>query len=151
MSAQIEPGPLDPDELQAGGGNLAPYTVSELARSVKRTIEGAYGLVRVRGELMRVKRHSSGHIYLCLKDDDAALDGVVWRSSAARLSVVPEDGLEVICTGRVTTYQLVIESMELAGQGALLKLIEERRKKLAAEGLFATERKRPLPSLPSVI
>jgi len=157
MSAQIEPGPFDSDELQAGGGNLAPYTVSELARSVKRTIEGAYGLVRVRGELMRVKRHTSGHIYLCLKDDDAALDGVVWRSSASKLSVVPEDGLEVICTGRVTTYparssyQLVIESMELAGQGALLKLIEERRKKLMAEGLFAPERKKPLPSLPGVI
>jgi exodeoxyribonuclease VII large subunit len=157
MSAQIEPGPIDPDELQAAGGNLAPYTVSELARSVKRTIEGAYGLVRVRGELMRVKRHTSGHIYLCLKDDDASLDGVVWRSSASKLSIMPEDGLEVICTGRVTTYparssyQLVIESMELAGQGALLKLIEERRKKLMAEGLFAPERKKPLPSLPGVI
>jgi exodeoxyribonuclease VII large subunit len=157
MSAQIEPGLIESEDLQVGGGNLAPYTVSELARSVKRTIEGAFGLVRVRGELMRVKRHTSGHIYLCLKDDDAALDGVVWRSSAARLSVVPEDGLEVICTGRVTTYparssyQLVIESMELAGQGALLRLIEERRKKLAAEGLFAAERKRPLPSLPRLI
>jgi exodeoxyribonuclease VII large subunit len=157
MSAQIEPGPFEPDELQAGGGNLAPYTVSELARSVKRTIEGAFGLVRVRGELIRVKRHTSGHTYLCLKDDDAALDGVVWRSSASKLSVMPEDGLEVICTGRVTTYparssyQLVIESMELAGQGALLKLIEERRKKLMAEGLFAPERKKKLPSLPDVI
>jgi len=157
MSAQIEPGVIDSDELQAGGGNLTPYTVGELARAVKRTIEGAYGLVRVRGELMRVKRHTSGHIYLCLKDDDASLDGVVWRSSASKLSVVPEDGLEVICTGRVTTYparssyQLVIESMELAGQGALLKLIEERRKKLMAEGLFAPERKKPLPSLPGVI
>ena len=162
MSAQIEPGPFeappfDSGELQAGGGNLAPYTVSELARSVKRTIEGAYGLVRVRGELMRVKRHTSGHIYLCLKDDDASLDGVVWRGNAAKLGIVPEDGLEVICTGRVTTYparssyQLVIESMELAGQGALLKLIEERRKKLMAEGLFAPERKKPLPSLPGVI
>ncbi len=156
MSEQIEPGPLEPGELQAGG-NLAPYTVSELARSVKRTIEGAFGLVRVRGELMRVKRHTSGHIYLALKDDDASLDGVVWRSSASKLSVVPEDGLEVICTGRVTTYparssyQLVIESMELAGQGALLKLIEERRKKLMAEGLFAPERKKKLPSLPGVI
>jgi exodeoxyribonuclease VII large subunit len=157
MSAQIEPGPLDPDELQAGGGNLAPYTVGELARAVKRTIEGAYGLVRVRGELMRVKRHTSGHIYLCLKDDDASLDGVVWRGNAAKLGIMPEDGIEVICTGRVTTYparssyQLVIESMELAGQGALLKLIEERRKKLMTEGLFAPDRKKPLPSLPGVI
>jgi exodeoxyribonuclease VII large subunit len=157
MSTQIEPGLIDADELPAAGGNLAPYTVGELARAVKRTIEGAYGLVRVRGELMRVKRHTSGHIYLCLKDDDASLDGVVWRGNASKLGIVPEDGLEVICTGRVTTYparssyQLVIESMELAGQGALLKLIEERRKKLMAEGLFAAERKRPLPSLPSVI
>jgi exodeoxyribonuclease VII large subunit len=106
---------------------------------------------------MRVKRHTSGHIYLCLKDDDASLDGVVWRGNASKLGIVPEDGLEVICTGRVTTYparssyQLVIESMELAGQGALLKQIEERRKKLAAEGLFAPERKKPLPSLPGVI
>jgi len=113
--------------------------------------------VRVRGELLRVKRHTSGHIYLCLKDDEAVLDGVVWRSMAGRLGLVPEDGIEVICTGRLTTYparssyQLVIESMELAGQGALLKLIEDRRKKLAAEGLFDAERKRPLPSLPRVI
>jgi exodeoxyribonuclease VII large subunit len=152
MSTQIEPG-----DLPASGGNLAPYTVGELARAVKRTVEGAYGLVRVRGELLRVKRHTSGHIYLCLKDDDAVLDGVIWRSGASRLGMIPEDGIEVICTGRITTYparssyQLVIESMELAGQGALLKLIEERRKKLAAEGLFAADRKRPLPSLPGVI
>jgi exodeoxyribonuclease VII large subunit len=155
MSAQIDTGLLDP--VPGTGGNLAPYTVGELARAVKRTIEGSYGLVRVRGELLRVKRHTSGHIYLCLKDDDAVIDGVVWRSGASRLGMVPEDGIEVICTGRLTTYparssyQLVIESMELAGQGALLKLIEERRKKLAAEGLFAAERKRPLPSLPRVI
>lgn len=157
MSTQIEPGLADSDLLAPTGGNLAPYTVGELARAVKRTIEGAYGLVRVRGELLRVKRHTSGHIYLCLKDDDAVLDGVIWRSGASRLGMIPEDGIEVICTGRITTYparssyQLVIESMELAGQGALLKLIEERRKKLAAEGLFAAERKRPLPSLPGVI
>jgi exodeoxyribonuclease VII large subunit len=157
MSTQIEPGLLGSDAVPAAGGNLAPYTVGELARAVKRTVEGAYGLVRVRGELLRVKRHTSGHIYLCLKDDDAVLDGVIWRSGASRLGMIPEDGIEVICTGRITTYparssyQLVIESMELAGQGALLKLIEERRKKLAAEGLFAAERKRPLPSLPGVI
>ncbi len=143
--------------LPLTGGNLTPYSVGELARAVKRTVEGEFGQVRVRGELLRVKRHSSGHVYLCLKDDEAVLDGVVWRSSAARLGIVPEDGIEVICTGRLTTYparssyQLVIESMELAGQGALLKLIEERRKKLAAEGLFDAERKRPLPSLPRLI
>ncbi len=157
MSTQIEPGLPDGEDLPAVGGNLTPYTVGELARAVKRTIEGAYGLVRVRGELSRVKRHTSGHIYLSLKDEDAVLDGVVWRGSVSRLGLIPEDGIEVICTGRVTTYparssyQLVIESMELAGQGALLKLIEERRKKLAAEGLFDADRKRPLPSLPGVI
>jgi len=157
MSTQIEPGPAGPETPPAIGGNLVPFTVGELARAVKRTIEGEYGVVRVRGELLRVKRHPSGHIYLCLKDDEAVLDGVVWRSMAGRLGLIPEDGIEVICTGRLTTYparssyQLVIESMEMAGQGALLKLIEERRKKLAAEGLFAAERKRPLPSLPKVI
>jgi exodeoxyribonuclease VII large subunit len=153
MSTQIAPDLLTPEP----GSNLAPYTVGELARAVKRTIEGGYGLVRVRGELLRVKRHTSGHIYLCLKDDEAVLDGVVWRSGASKLGMIPEDGAEVICTGRLTTYparssyQLVIESMELAGQGALLKLIEERRKKLMAEGLFAPERKRPIPSLPGLI
>jgi len=157
VSTQIEPDAQSASPVAPPGGNLAPYTVGELARAVKRTIEGGYGLVRVRGELLRVKRHSSGHIYLGLKDDEAMIEGVVWRSSASRLGMVPEDGVEVICTGRLTTYaskstyQLVIESMELAGQGALLKLIEERRRKLAAEGLFAAERKRPLPSLPDVI
>ncbi len=157
MSTQTEPELPPTDELPVAGGNLTPYSVGELARAVKRTIEGAYGLVRVRGELLRVKRHTSGHIYLCLKDDDAVIDGVVWRGNAGRLGMIPEDGVEVICTGRVTTYparssyQIVIESMELAGQGALLKLIEERRKKLAAEGLFDADRKRPLPSLPGVI
>ena len=156
VSTQTEPD--SPDEAAAQpGSNLAPYTVGELARAVKQTIEGGYGRVRVRGELLRVKRHTSGHIYLCLKDDEAVLEGVVWRSGASRLGMVPEDGAEVICTGRLTTYpakstyQLVIESMELAGEGALLKLIEERRKKLAAEGLFDEERKRPLPSLPDVV
>ncbi len=159
VSTQIEPDLLAPAVRPAGraGANLTPYSVGELARAVKRTVEGEFGLVRVRGELLRVKRHASGHIYLCLKDDEATLEGVVWRSGAARLGVIPEDGAEVICTGRLTTYpakstyQLVIESMELAGQGALLKLIEERRKKLMAEGLFDSGRKRPLPTLPGLI
>ena len=117
MSTQIEPGPAGPETPPAIGGNLVPFTVGELARAVKRTIEGEYGVVRVRGELLRVKRHPSGHIYLCLKDDEAVLDGVVWRSMAGRLGLIPEDGIEVICTGRLTTYparssyQLVIESM----------------------------------------
>jgi exodeoxyribonuclease VII large subunit len=155
MTTQMDQALLDP--ISVTGDNLAPYTVSELSRALKRTVEGEYGLVRVRGELLRVKRHTSGHIYLCLKDDDAVLEGVVWRGGASRLGMMPEDGVEVICTGRLTTYaakssyQIVIESMELAGQGALLKMIEERRKKLAAEGLFDADRKRPLPTLPEVI
>jgi exodeoxyribonuclease VII large subunit len=156
MSTQIEPALLEVTPPPVGG-NLSPYSVGELARAVKRTVEGEFGQVRVRGELLRVKRPSSGHVYLCLKDDEAVLDAVIWRSSLGRLALMPEDGIEVICTGRLTTYparssyQLVIESMELAGQGALLRLIEERRKKLAAEGLFAEERKRKVPGLPGLI
>jgi exodeoxyribonuclease VII large subunit len=124
---------------------------------VKRTIEGTFERVRVRGEISGFKRHSSGHLYLSLKDDQAVLAAVCWRGQAGRLSIQPEDGMEVICVGRLTTYpgqskyQLVIEQMELAGEGALLKLLEERKRKLATEGLFAAERKRALPYLPRVI
>ncbi len=139
------------------GGNLPETTVSELAHALKRTIEGAFGQVRVRGEIGKITTPRSGHIYLTLKDADACLESVVWRSTAARLGLVPEQGMEVVCTGRLTTYgqrsqyQLVIERMELAGEGALLKLLEERRRRLAAEGLFDEARKRPLPFLPQVI
>jgi exodeoxyribonuclease VII large subunit len=137
--------------------NLPEYTVSELARALKRSIEENFAYVRVRGEISGFKRHGSGHWYLSLKDADAVIDAVCWRMTAMRLGVKPEDGMEVLCTGRLTTfpgrskYQLVIDSMELAGVGALLKLLEERRKRLAAEGLFAAERKRQLPFLPEVI
>ncbi|WP_439817737.1 exodeoxyribonuclease VII large subunit [Zavarzinia sp. CC-PAN008] len=137
--------------------NLREYSVGELAGAVKRTVEDTFGLVRVRGELSGAKRHSSGHLYFSLKDDSALIDGVAWRNTAARLSFRPEDGLEVIVTGRLTTYpgrsryQIVAEAMEVAGAGALLAMIEERRRRLAAEGLFAQERKRPLPFLPGVI
>jgi exodeoxyribonuclease VII large subunit len=137
--------------------NVPEFTVSELSQAVKRTVEGAFALVRVRGEISQFKRHTSGHVYLCLKDADAVIDGVIWRGSVARLGLKPEDGMEVICTGRVTTYpgrskyQLVIERMELAGEGALLKMIEERKKRLAAEGLFDEQRKKRLPFLPEVI
>jgi exodeoxyribonuclease VII large subunit len=135
--------------------NLAPYTVSELSGAVKRTVEGAFGLVRVRGEIAQPKRHVSGHLYFCLKDDKAVLDGVSWKS--ARLSIEPEHGMDVICTGKLTTYpgrskyQLIVETIELAGEGAILKLLEDRRKKLLAEGLFEASRKRPLPHIPEVI
>src|SRR5215469_14939821 len=137
--------------------NLPEYTVSELARALKRSIEENFAYVRVRGEISGFKRHASGHCYLSLKDADAVIDAVCWRMTAIRLGIKPEDGMEVLCTGRLTTYpgrwkyQLVIDTMELAGVGALLKLLEERRKRLAAEGLFAAERKKPLPVLPEVI
>jgi len=138
-------------------GNLPEYSVSELSQAVKRTVEDNFEIVRVRGEISGFKRHSSGHLYFTLKDADAAIDGVCWRGSAGKLGIKPEDGMEVVATGRLTTYpgrskyQIVVERMELAGQGALLKLIEDRKKRLAAEGLFASERKRRLPYLPDVI
>jgi exodeoxyribonuclease VII large subunit len=137
--------------------NLPEYSVSELSGALKRTVEDAFGLVRVRGEISGFKRASSGHVYLALKDADALIDGVMWKGQAARLRFVPEDGLEVIATGRLTTYpgrskyQIVIEAMEPAGAGALMALLEERRRKLAAEGLFDPARKRKLPFLPNVI
>jgi len=137
--------------------NLPEYTVSELASALKRSIEENFAYVRVRGEISGFKRHSSGHCYLSLKDADAVIDAVCWRMTAVRLGLKPEDGMEVVCSGRLTTfpgrskYQLVIDTIELAGVGALLKLLEERRKRLAAEGLFAAERKKKLPFLPEVI
>ncbi|HZL60473.1 MAG TPA: exodeoxyribonuclease VII large subunit [Stellaceae bacterium] len=142
---------------ESAGSNLPEYTVSEISQAVKRSLEQDFGHVRVRGEISGCKRHTSGHCYLTLKDADAALDGVIWRGTFQRVAVQPEDGMEVICTGRITTYpgrskyQLVIESVELAGVGALLKLLEERKKKLAAEGLFDPAKKRPLPYLPEII
>ncbi|GAB5377675.1 MAG: exodeoxyribonuclease VII large subunit [Acuticoccus sp.] len=140
------------------GSNAPEFTVSELARSVKHTVEDRFGRVRVRGEIGGYRgRHSSGHAYFSLKDQDATLDAVVWRSAFSRLGVEPEEGLEVIASGRLTTfprkssYQIVVEQLEPAGVGALMKLLEERRRKLAAEGLFDTERKRPIPAMPRVI
>ncbi len=137
--------------------NITEFTVSEISGSIKRTMEDAFGYVRVRGELGRISRPASGHIYLDLKDERSVLSGVVWRGVAGKLKIKPEQGLEVIATGKITTfpgqskYQMVIESMEPAGVGALMALLEERKKKLNAEGLFAPERKRPLPLLPKVI
>jgi exodeoxyribonuclease VII large subunit len=137
--------------------NLPEYTVSELSMALKRSIEEGFSHVRVRGEISGFKRHSSGHCYFALKDSDAVIDAVCWRNTAIRLPIRPEDGMEVVCTGRLTTYpgrskyQLVIDSIELAGIGALLKILEDRRQRLAAEGLFAAERKKKLPFLPGVI
>ena len=137
--------------------NAPELTVSELSGALKRSVEDAFGHVRVRGELSGVKRAASGHLYLCLKDESAVLDGVMWKGPAGTLRFRPEDGLEVVVTGKLTTYpgrskyQIVVERMEPAGAGALMALLEARRTKLAAEGLFDAERKRPLPFLPEVI
>ncbi len=138
--------------------NIHEYTVSELSGALKTTVEERFGHVRVRGELSGVKLHGrSGHLYGSLKDEKAVLDIVCWRGTVQRLAFKPEDGLEVVATGRLTTYaarskyQLVIERLEPAGVGALMALLEERKRKLAAEGLFDAARKRPIPFLPAVI
>jgi len=131
--------------------------VSEISALLKRTVEERFGHVRLRGELSGVKRAASGHLYCALKDENAVIDGVMWRGNAGRLAFRPEDGLEVIATGKLTTYpgrskyQIVIESMEIAGEGALLALLAKLKAKLEAEGLFAAERKRRLPFLPRTI
>ena len=136
-------------------GNVPEYSVSEIAGAVKRTLEGAFGRVRVRGELVEVKRYSSGHTYLCLKDEGGTLRGIIWKTAARSVGLKPEDGVEVIATGRISAwgdksqYQLIIERLEYAGAGAMLARIEALRVKLAAEGLF--ERKRPLPYLPALV
>ncbi|HJU20069.1 MAG TPA: exodeoxyribonuclease VII large subunit, partial [Stellaceae bacterium] len=145
------------NDLMLQHPNLPEYSVSELSAALKRSIEENFGHVRVRGEVSGLKRPGSGHCYFALKDAEAVLDAVCWRGTAIRLPVQPEDGMEVVCTGRVSTfpgrskYQLIVEAIELAGIGALLKLLEERRLRLAAEGLFALERKKRLPFLPAVI
>lgn len=138
-------------------GNIPEYTVTELSGAVKRAIEDNFGFVRVRGELGRVTRAGSGHVYLDLKDEKAVISGVMWKGVASRLAIRPEQGMEVVATGKMSTfpgqsrYQLIIDSLAPAGVGALMALFEERKKKLAAEGLFAPERKKPLPYLPEVI
>ncbi|MCA0272991.1 MAG: exodeoxyribonuclease VII large subunit [Proteobacteria bacterium] len=138
-------------------GNQPEFTVSEISGAVKRVIEGEFANVRVRGEIGRVSRPSSGHIYFDLKDDRAVIAAVSWKGQAARLSVRPEEGMEVVATGRLTTfpgqskYQLIVEDIAPAGQGALMLMLEKRRAALAAEGLFDAARKKPLPFLPEVI
>src|SRR6476660_1119591 len=138
--------------------NAPEFTVSELSSALRRTVEDAYGHVRVRGEISGFRGpHSSGHCYFALKDENAKIDAVIWKSAHYRMRFKPQEGLEVIATGRLTTfpgkstYQIVIESLEPAGIGALMALLDERKKKLAAEGLFAEARKQLLPWLPEVI
>ena len=148
------------DELDGSGqaGNTPEYSVSEISGELKRTVEQRFGHVRVRGEISNYRGvHASGHAYFSLKDEGARIDAVVWRTSFSRMRVKPEEGMEVVATGRLTTfpgksaYQIVIEQLEPAGVGALMAMIEERRRRFAAEGLFDVERKRPLPFLPAVI
>ncbi len=144
-------------ELAAEDTNARPYSVSELSFALKRTIEEAYGFVRLRGELSKVTFHGNGHVYLDLKDDRACISGVIWKGQVRGLAVRPETGLEVIVTGRVTTYpgrsqyQIIIETMAPAGIGALLAQLERLKAKLSAEGLFDGARKAPLPAMPGVI
>jgi len=158
------PGQTPEDDVAAGlvakgqaGDNAAPLSITEISNLLKRTVEDRFGFVRLRGELSGVKRAASGHLYCCLKDEGAVIDGVMWKGGAQQLAFVPEDGIEVVASGKLTTYpgrskyQIVIETMEVAGEGALLALLEKTRKRLEAEGLFDSARKRPLPFLPRVI
>jgi exodeoxyribonuclease VII large subunit len=138
--------------------NLPEVSVTELSQSLKRTVEEAFPYVRLRGEVSSYRGpHSSGHVYFCLKDEGAKIDAIIWKGAFARMRFKPEEGMEVIATGKVTTYpgkssyQIVIDALEPAGVGALMALLEERRKKLAAEGLFDEARKKPLPYLPRTI
>jgi exodeoxyribonuclease VII large subunit len=140
------------------GGNVAEYTVSELSGAIKRALEEGFGYVRLRGEISGFRgAHASGHCYFALKDDKAKIEAVIWKMTYGRLKVKPEEGMEVIVQGRVTSYpgsskyQIVIESLEPAGLGALMALLEERKRKFAAEGLFAEERKKARPFLPRLV
>lgn len=148
---------MDIFEDPGPGANAHEFTVSEISGAVKRVIEGEFGHVRVRGEIGRVSRPASGHIYFDLKDDRSVIAAVSWKGQAAKLSVRPEEGMEVIATGRLTTfpgqskYQLIVEDIAPAGMGALMLMLEKRRAALAAEGLFAEARKQALPYLPEVI
>jgi exodeoxyribonuclease VII large subunit len=147
-----------PQVTNAPVSNAPEITVSELSNAIKRAIEEGFGFVRVRGEVSNYRGpHASGHAYFCLKDANARIDAVIWRSAFVRMKVKPQEGLEVVATGRLTTfpgksaYQLVIDQLELAGVGALMALLEARRKKLAEEGLFDPNRKRKVPFLPKIV
>jgi exodeoxyribonuclease VII large subunit len=139
------------------GDNAPPLSITEISSLLKRTVEDRFSHVRLRGEISGYKRAGSGHVYLALKDEGAVIDGVMWKGGASRLAFAPEDGLDVIVTGKLTTYpgrskyQIVIESMELAGEGALMQLFEKMKQRLMAEGLFDPARRKPIPRLPKVI
>lgn len=152
---------LSPAGSQSGPGpgssNIPEYSVGAISSAIKRVLEGTFGRVRVRGEITEMKRYSSGHIYLSLKDEGGKISGVIWRGSVSRLGMVPENGTEVIATGKISSYgersnyQLIIDSMEFAGEGALLARIEALRIRLRDEGLFDQERKKPIPFLPRCV
>ena len=154
MNGAAEPGLV---AKAVPGDNSEPISITEISARLKRTVEDGFGHVRLRGELSGVKRAASGHLYCCLKDEGARIDGVMWRGAAQRLAFLAEDGIEVVASGKLTTYpgrsnyQIVIDRMEIAGEGALLALLEKTKARLAAEGLFDPARKRALPYLPAVI
>lgn len=160
MRAMTSELPLPPPaaEKPAAAANVAEYTVSEISLALRRTLEDSFGYVRVRGEISGFRGvHGSGHCYFALKDDSARLEAVIWRSNVRRVRSKLQEGLEVVATGRISTfpgaskYQLIVETIEPAGIGALMALIEERKQRLAAEGLFDPARKKPIPFLPKVI
>jgi len=162
MPAQMpfEDAPEGKTGLLAGeraGDNAGALSVSEISAALKRHVEQGFSHVRIRGEISGFTRASSGHLYFALKDDKAAMDAIMWKGSTLRLAFAPQNGIEVIATGKLTTfpgrskYQIVVETLEIAGEGALLALLEKLKAKLAAEGLFAAEHKRPLPFLPKTI
>ena len=143
--------------------NIPEYSVTELSTALKSTIEDNFGYVRIKGELSGINNHSSGHIYLTLKDENAVINGIIWRSSVAKIKIRPEEGLEVICTGKISTgynpgryagrsnYQITIDTMKPAGAGALMAILEERKEKLKSEGLFESHHKKNIPKYPSTI
>ena len=137
--------------------NNPVYSVSEFSHVIKKLVETNFSYVRIRGEISRPSFPGSGHVYFTLKDTDGTIAAIIWKYTLPRLSIKPEEGMEVICTGKVTTfagqskYQIIVESMEVAGEGALLKMLEDRRKKLLKEGLFNQEFKKPIPYLPKII
>jgi len=143
--------------------NIPEYSVTELSTALKNTIEDKFGYVRIKGELSGINNHSSGHIYLTLKDENAVINGIIWRSSVAKIKIRPEEGLEIICTGKISTgynpgryagrsnYQITIDTMKPAGVGALMAILEERKEKLKSEGLFEIHHKKSIPKYPSTI
>ena len=148
---------MEEGQPQNIGENTPYFTISELSKAIKVTVEGAFEFVRVRAEISRPTRAASGHLYFTLKDDRSTLAAVCWKTVAGQLAVQPKEGLEVIASGRLTTYagqskyQIIVSQMEVAGEGALLKQLEERRRQLAAEGLFDADRKQPIPGMPATI